>query len=67
MKIGTRKRLSFIFTYGSQAQDLAQVLEWIASGAIEPQVEERSLAELPQVLNDLEKGQVAARVALMHR
>lgn len=67
MKIGTRKRLSFIFSYGGQARDLKEVLDLIASGAIKPQVEERSLDSLPEVLGGLEAGEVDGRVALVHK
>ncbi|KAG8162757.1 hypothetical protein KVR01_007235 [Diaporthe batatas] len=67
MKIGTRKRLSFIFTYGGQAGDLKEVLDLVAAGAIKPQVEERSLDSLPEALKGLAAGEVDGRVALMHK
>lgn len=67
MKIGTRKRLSFIFSYGGQARDLEDVLQMIAKGAICPKVAERPLQELPNVLQELKAGEVEARVALVHR
>lgn len=67
MKIGTRKRLSFIFSYGGQARDLKEVLDLIAAGAIKPQVEETSLDRLPEVLKRLEAGEVDGRVALVHK
>ncbi|KAM5344092.1 hypothetical protein ACJ41O_012629 [Fusarium nematophilum] len=66
MKIGTRKRLSFIFSYGGQVRDLEEVLELIAAGSIMPQVETRKLKDFPQVLQALGEGQVKARVALLH-
>lgn len=67
MKIGTRKRLSFIFSYGGQARDLKEVLDLIAAGAVKPQVEEASLDSLPEVLKSLEAGEVDGRVALVHK
>lgn len=64
MKSGTRKRLSYIFTYGSQVQDLRDVLQMIAQGKLRPHVVERALKDLPDVLRGLEAGEVEARVAL---
>lgn len=66
MKIGTRKRLSYIFSYGGQVRDLEKVLDLIAKGVIHPQVEEGKLADFPMVLQDLLAGKIKARVALMH-
>lgn len=66
MKIGTRKRLSYIFSYGGQVCDLENVLDLIAKGIIRPQVEEGKLADFPTVLQDLLAGKIKARVALMH-
>jgi alcohol dehydrogenase, propanol-preferring len=64
MKIGIRKRLSVIFSYGGQMEDLTEVLHLMAKGAIQPQVEEGRLEDFPRWLNDLCDGNVAARVAL---
>ncbi|KAJ3545734.1 hypothetical protein NM208_g2375 [Fusarium decemcellulare] len=66
MKIGTRKRLSFIFSYGGQVKDLEEVLQLIAAGSIKPQVEKRKLNDFPEVLEALGKGEVRARIALTH-
>ena len=66
MKIGTRKRLSYIFSYGGQVRDLEEVLQLIADGSITPQVETSKLAEFPRVLESLVGGKVRARVALTH-
>jgi alcohol dehydrogenase, propanol-preferring len=66
MKIGTRKRLSFIFSYGGQVCDLEKVLDLIAKGIIHPQVEPGKLADFPKVLKDLLAGKIKARVALLH-
>ncbi|CAI6081927.1 unnamed protein product [Clonostachys chloroleuca] len=66
MKIGTRKRLSFIFSYGSQVKDLEQVLDLIAAGRIKPQVETRKLEQFDEVLEALCDGKVRARIALLH-
>jgi propanol-preferring alcohol dehydrogenase len=66
MKIGTRKRLSFIFSYGGQVKDLEEVLDLIAAGHIKPQVETRKLEQFDQVLQELCDGKVRSRVALLH-
>jgi propanol-preferring alcohol dehydrogenase len=66
MKIGIRKRLSIIFTYGGQKRDLQEVLELISKKAIQPQVEDAKLKDFPTVLKDLCAGKIKARVALMH-
>ncbi|KAL6915222.1 hypothetical protein FSST1_012982 [Fusarium sambucinum] len=66
MKIGTRKRLSFIFSYGAQVQDLKQVLDLIAAGHIRPRVETRKILEFEQVLEELGEGKIKSRVALLH-
>lgn len=64
MKIGTRKRLSFIFTYGGQMRDLKAVLELIAKGEIKPQVETGKFEEYPRILKDLVDGKIKSRLAL---
>lgn len=66
MKIGTRKRLSFIFSYGGQVSDLEEVLQLIANGAIKPVVKPDRLENFPGVLEDLLAGKITGRVALMH-
>ncbi|KAK5684588.1 hypothetical protein LTS10_004460 [Elasticomyces elasticus] len=66
MKLATRKRLSFIFSYGSQAQDLPNVLDLIATKKVEPRVHSRPLEDLQAVLAELETGEVEARVVLTH-
>lgn len=65
MKIGTRKRLSYIFSYGGQVRDLEEVLQLIAEKKISPGVETRKLKDFPEVLQDLKDGKVKARVALL--
>ncbi|KAF9889919.1 hypothetical protein FE257_006791 [Aspergillus nanangensis] len=65
MKIGIRKRLSFIFSYGGQKRDLVEVLDLIAKGVIRPQVETKGLLDFPQVLKDLCDGKIKDRVALV--
>lgn len=66
MKIGIRKRLSIIFTYGGQKRDLEEVLQLIAKGVIQPQVENARLEDFPTVLKDLCDGKIKSRVALLH-
>lgn len=66
MKIGTRKRLSYIFSYGGQVRDLEEVLQLIKARAISPQVEEARLKDFPAVLKALGEGKIKGRMALMH-
>ncbi|KAK5220901.1 hypothetical protein LTR96_011127 [Exophiala xenobiotica] len=66
MKIGVRKRRTILFTYGGQRRDLEEVLDLIASGVIEPQVENASLRDFPRLLKELCDGRIKARVALFH-
>ncbi|PLB51442.1 GroES-like protein [Aspergillus steynii IBT 23096] len=65
MKVGIRKRLSIIFSYGGQYRDIVEVLNMIATGIIQPQVETRGLRDLPAVLEDLSSGRIRGRVALV--
>ncbi|KAH7029592.1 chaperonin 10-like protein [Microdochium trichocladiopsis] len=64
MSLGTRKRLTFIFSYGGQVADLKDVLELIAQGKIQPLVKTRKLHEFPGVLEELGEGKVHGRIAL---
>lgn len=66
MKIGIRKRLSFIFSYGGQVGDLQEVLSLIQAGEIRPHVDEAMLEDFPTILADLVDGKVRSRIALMH-
>ncbi|KAK3687104.1 hypothetical protein LTR37_019171 [Vermiconidia calcicola] len=64
MKLGVRKRLSIIFSYGGQREDLEALLELMARKVIMPQVEEGRLGDFPRWLQDPCDGKVRARVAL---
>ncbi|KAF2207704.1 hypothetical protein CERZMDRAFT_115050 [Cercospora zeae-maydis SCOH1-5] len=64
MKVGVRKRLTVLFSYGAQVGDLEEVLQLIAQGAIQPDVEQGKLEDFPQWLQKLCNGKVAGRVAL---
>lgn len=64
MKMGIRKRLSFIFSYGGQKEDLEALLDLVSKGVLTPQVETARLEDFPTVLQDLCDGKVKARVAL---
>lgn len=66
MKIGIRKRLSFIFSYGALVSDLREVLDQIAEGNIRPQVETASMKDLPQLIRDLTAGKIRSRIAIIH-
>jgi propanol-preferring alcohol dehydrogenase len=65
MKIGIRKRLSIIFTYGGQQRDLVEVLDLISQKVIQPQVELGRLSDFPKVLKDLGSGKIKDRMALV--
>lgn len=65
MHVGTRKRLTFLFTYGGQHGDLDDVLDLIARGVIEPQVETARLEDYPRVLKELVEGKIECRYALL--
>ncbi|KAJ9608744.1 hypothetical protein H2200_006515 [Cladophialophora chaetospira] len=66
MKIGVRKRLDIVFSYGGQVQDLREALELIAEGKVKPQVSTDKLQAFPEVLERLHAGKVSGRVALLH-
>lgn len=65
MKIGIRKRLGIIFTYGGQQRDLMEVLDLISQKVIQPQVELGRLSDFPKVLKDLGNGKIKDRMALV--
>ena len=65
MKIGIRKRLDIIFSYGGQTGDLKESLDLIAKGVLNPMVTDGKLEDFPRVMKDLEAGKVQGRVALL--
>ncbi|KAH8695734.1 N-benzyl-3-pyrrolidinol dehydrogenase [Phaeosphaeriaceae sp. PMI808] len=65
MKIAIRKRLTISFSYGGQITDLIESLKLIAEGVLNPIVVEGKLEDFPQVIKNLEAGQVQGRVALL--
>lgn len=65
MKIGIRKRLDIIFSYGGQIRDLKEVLDLIAQGVLDPVVADGKLEDFPQVMKELEAGRVKGRIALL--
>lgn len=65
MKMGIRKRLAFIFSYGGQREDLEELLDLMSKGVIMPQTEEAKLEDFPRVLQDLCDGKIKARMALV--
>ncbi|KAJ4374056.1 hypothetical protein N0V83_002795 [Neocucurbitaria cava] len=66
MKVGIRKRLSIIFSYGGQTRDLKEALDLIAQGVLDPVVADGKIADFPHVLKELEAGKVTGRIALLH-
>jgi alcohol dehydrogenase, propanol-preferring len=65
MKRGIRKRLTVIFSYGGQREDLEELLGLMGEKVITPQTEEGKLEDFPRWLQDLCDGKVKARVALV--
>ncbi|KAF1356073.1 GroES-like protein [Lizonia empirigonia] len=65
MKLGIRKRLDIIFSYGGQTRDLKEALDLIAEGVLEPIVADGKLDNFPHVLKELEAGRVKGRIALL--
>jgi propanol-preferring alcohol dehydrogenase len=66
MTFAIRKRLSIIFSYGGQVQDLKEVLGLVAKGTIRPLVETKQIGDFPEVLRDLHEGKIKGRIALLH-
>lgn len=65
MKLGIRKRLDIIFSYGGQTRDLKEALDLIAEGVLNPIVADGKLDDFPHVLKELEAGRVKGRIALL--
>jgi len=64
-KICIKKRLTVLFNYGGQYQDVVEVLSLISRGIIRPQVENGKLQDFPQVLKSLHEGKIKSRIALI--
>ncbi|KXT02299.1 hypothetical protein AC578_198 [Pseudocercospora eumusae] len=64
MKTCVRNRLSILFSYGGNIEDLKEALDLIAQGKLKPQVESGRLEDFPKWLKDLCDGKVKGRVAL---
>ena len=65
MKVGIRKNLNIIFSYGGRMEELVKVLDLISKGHIQPQVELGKLQDMPTVLKNLWDGKIKDRVALV--
>jgi propanol-preferring alcohol dehydrogenase len=64
-KLCIKKRLTVVFNYGGQYQDVVEVLDLIATKAIRPQVETGDLKDFPKFLQDLHDGKIKSRMALI--
>jgi propanol-preferring alcohol dehydrogenase len=64
-KICIKKRLTVLFNYGGQFQDVVEVLDLIAKKALRPYVETGSLKDFPRVLQELHEGRIKSRIALI--
>ncbi|KIW79867.1 hypothetical protein Z517_06482 [Fonsecaea pedrosoi CBS 271.37] len=62
---GIRKGLNVLCSLGGTYADAAKGLELVSAGVISPQVELRSLFDLPQALYDLDCGKVKGRIVLV--
>jgi propanol-preferring alcohol dehydrogenase len=65
MKIGVRKRLDILFSYGGQRRDLEETLDLIAAKILDPVVAEGKLKDFPRKLKELEAGKVRGRISLL--
>lgn len=65
MKIGIRKRLTILFSYGGQVQDLKEVLDLVAEGVLAPQVYAGKIKDFDRHLQDLCDGKIQGRIALV--
>ncbi|KAF2095314.1 N-benzyl-3-pyrrolidinol dehydrogenase [Rhizodiscina lignyota] len=61
----SRKRLSVLYSYGGQRQDLVEALGMIARGQLQPQVEMGKLEDFPKMLEKLHAGEIKSRIALV--
>ena len=65
MKIGIRKRLSIIFTYGGQYRDIVDVLDCISQGVLNPQVEIGEFEKYDEIMKQLCAGKIESRMAIL--
>ncbi|RDL29809.1 alcohol dehydrogenase [Venustampulla echinocandica] len=64
-KICIKKRLTVVFNYGGQYEDVVEVLDLIAKKVVRPQVETGSFKDFPKIVQDLHEGKVKSRMALL--
>lgn len=64
-KLCIKKRLTIVFNYGGQYQDVVEVLDLIAKKVIRPQVETGNLKDFPNILQNLHDGKIKSRMALI--
>lgn len=64
-KLCIKKRISVLFNYGGQYQDVVDVLDLIAKKAVKPIVETGDLKDFPAVLQMLHEGKIKSRMALI--
>lgn len=64
-KLCIKKRLTIVFNYGGQYQDVVEFLDLISKKIIRPQVETGNLQDFPSVLQDLHDGKIKSRMALI--
>lgn len=64
-KLCIKKRLTIVFNYGGQYQDVVEVLDLISKKVIRPKVETGPLKDFRSVLQDLHDGKIKSRIALI--
>lgn len=64
-KLCIKKRLTIVFNYGGQYQDVVEVLDLISKKIVRPQVETGDMKDFPSVLQDLHEGKIKSRMALI--
>ena len=64
-KLCIKKRLTVLFNYGGQYQDVVDVLALMSKKILRPHVEIGALEDFPKVLQDLHDGKIRSRIALI--
>ncbi|KIW15159.1 hypothetical protein PV08_05204 [Exophiala spinifera] len=59
-----RKQLNLLGSYGGTSADVAACLDLCAKGVLVPQIQEGSLRDFPQILEDLHDGKIKSRMVM---
>ena len=63
--VAMSKNLTLKTSFWGTPSDLAEVLQAVAEGALQPKVETRPMGKVVEVLDEMRAGQLKARVALI--